>query len=414
VKTRLRPLLCCVALGLVVVATGNGSEPDAVGGRTAWSRLYAGTIAGQPAVVLLEFNWSGAAPRSLAGSYYYAGDPDSRTLVMVPGSRLLLECPVDPLDDEGHAPTLCPAPSGTWEIHAEATTLTGTRIAPDGTRQAMHLRRRPVPARAPPVSVPAGSDPTAWRELIANSEAYQAALASAVEQHVRDHARRFGVSWDSVREPLHDGEEPFLTTRITLTQAPNAAARARINAWLTTNIRPPTRSNECGDFPCISGKAVDVKYADDHLLAIGGFDYIEGGAHPSWAAFDVTFDLLTGEVVHWPDRLRILDQSATEVPLDLSNRELLSAQVLRLMQDPKYRTGCFDVVAEHYACRRDGWCATRPTAADLPRWHMHPVDAGLAVAVDVYNERERGCQGSSVIIPWADVRPLLTTPMTLP
>jgi len=414
VMTLFRRLVGGIVLGMVLLPTGNGAGGEATGGRTAWSRLYAGTIAGEPAVALLNFNWIGAAPKSLAGSYYYLRDPTSRTLVMVPGSRLLLECPVDPLDDEGHAPMLCSAPSGTWDISAAATSLTGTRIAADGSRQPIRLEHRPTPTRVPPIDVPAGTDPRAWRELISNSEAYQAALATDGEQHVRDHAKRLGVSWETVREPLHEGGQPFLTTRITLIQSPNTTARARINEWLTTNITPPRRSNDCGDVPCISGKLAEVKFADDHLLSVAGFDYIEGGAHPSWGPFVVTFDLRTGDIVNWPDRLRILDQTDAAGPLDLSNTHLLSARVLHLMQDPKNRNGCFVVVGEHYACRREEWCEKRPTSLDLPMWHMHPVESGLAVAVDVYNERERGCQGASVIVPWAEVRPLLKEPTTLP
>ena len=100
--------------------------------------------------------------------------------------------------------------------------------------------------------------------------------------------------------------------------------------------------------------------------------------------------------------------------MKFADDQLLAAQVLGLMQKPKNRNGCFTVVAEHYACQRDEGCQRRPTSADLPAWHMYPVAAGLAVAVDVYNERERGCQGTAVVIPWADIRPLLKEPMTLP
>jgi hypothetical protein len=360
--TLLRQFLSGLALGIVLLPTGNASEGEAVGGQTAWSRLYAGTIEGQPAVALLEFNWIGEAPHSFAGRYYYLRDPSSRALVMVPGSRLLLECPADPLDDEGHAPLLCPAPSGTWDISVNVTSLMGTRIAPDGSRQPIHLERRPVTARVPPIKVPAGSNPRAWREVIATSEAYQAALATDVDQHARDHAERFGVSWETVREPLHIGEQPFLTTRITLVQSPNAAARARINEWLAKNITPTQRSNDCGDFPCISGNLAEVKFADDHLLAVAGSNYVEGGAHPSWGSFAVTFDLQTGDIVNWSDRLGISDQTDVEGPLYLSKTNLLSAQVLRLIQDPKNRNGCFVVVAQHYACRRDESCERRPTS----------------------------------------------------
>ena len=100
---------------------------------------------------------------------------------------------------------------------------------------------------------------------------------AATPDPVAESARRYGVTWKTSRRTV-DGTT--LTTGIVLRTSADAAARARINAWLRKQVRPP---QPCADGSCDEGDDMDVQFANDRFFAVAGNYFWSGGAHRAMA-----------------------------------------------------------------------------------------------------------------------------------
>lgn len=406
---------CGLALLLAACATAARAAadgPTAAGANpTSWVRLYEGLIGGEPALLTVNFNWDPAAPNTLWGSFFFRGHRQVFSLRPAPrgtagasaeaapgadASRTahwLVACDPNPLAGEERAPGPC---AGAWDVVVEDRGLSGSWRG-DGEVGERHIDL----GRLAATSSTAPDDFNA--RLIANER-----------RIVRDHAARFGVEWQTRRQTSREGLQ--FTTGIRLLRSPNAAARARINAWLARNISPPARAEECAIGECISGNFDDVRYADGRWLAIGLESYWEGGVHPSNEFRAITFDLQTGNEVRWPELLRFEEAQALDRTLDLTRKDLLAAQFLLALTESKEtrRNDCMAAVVEHYECK-GLWCERRPGLQEATStWSVYPMESGLAVTTDVFNEPQRGCRGVPAIVPWDSVRPTLKAPLALP
>ena len=322
------------------------------------------------------------------GRYYYPTHP--QTLILqhdAPGT--LLECPESASNDDR-----CPHPTGIWKVEVTETRVTGTwRASADAPLKLVDLTRHAT-----------GSGDSIG--------AFYARQHDDKPRAVAREAKRHGIVWRTTRRGSGDDSR---TGSIVLLRSPNPAARERINRWLKAAIRWPDTQKECEDHPesCEDGWDVDVLFANERWLAIGGMAYWSGGAHPSNEYSAYTFDLQTGQEVDWTTILRVNDATAgPDTPLDLDRRDLLAAYVLRAaMADT---AGCLSAAAgsEGYDC--DGDRCRRGPEVKYYFWPTYPTPEGLAVAPDVYPEANRGCRGETVIVPWASVREMLLAPIAMP
>lgn len=362
---------------LVAALFGIGATPVAA---DTGDWVFAGTVAGSPAVAELTVNGS----QIVRGRFFYRRF--GRDIVLEPerdGTRFL-ECGAFEggnyvLRDEPCAPT------GVWDVTATAESIKGSwrRESGKGVSQPVLLTRVPGPG-----------------------DNYDRLRLSDNRLRVVATKSEGNVAWRVVREERSRVDRPFLT------RAPDPAAMGRVNAALEKEFHEEIVTR-LGDFQAKS--EVSVVFANERLFAITTASEVWGGAHSSNGFGSKTFDLRTGDEVRWNEILRVTADEGTGFPLDLRRRDVLAADVLReavrlkALEDGE----CLGAAADYYSCAGDT-CTARDPILRPSEWTMYPTAKGLAVAVDVYPEAGRGCRGEVLVVPWPLARKALRRPTPLP
>lgn len=366
----LPPLLCLLAL-----ATPAWGATETLG-------PYLGTLAKLP--VAARFDASGN------GRYFYRKSGRDIALIRQPGAaedpRLrFLECPASLAD----ADTPCDRPSGYWTVAITAEAVKGHwSKSADGKPQPIELQRVPD-AR--------GEEAVEAR--------YQALRIEGRERRTLAAKSAGPVAWKTVQDAGTRLAMPFLT------QAPDAAALARINAALETSFRRQIRESlEAAEYNADNA----VLFANPRYFAVGGDTayYFQGAAHPSGGFSATTYDLHSGQEVRWAAFFRIADGAE----LDLNRKDLLAALALRRARSAAEQdkdSDCMGMAGETYGCEGPT-CRNAGEIGDDPAWILYPREQGLAVDFDIYPEVARVCRGESIVIPWAELGAALRKPMPLP
>jgi hypothetical protein len=316
--------------------------------------VYSGRIAGQPVAAILDIE----AGRVQRGEFAYLRHGRPMELV-VRDSASVKEC-----DHPQSRDRECAEPTGIWEIERVGDEVRGRWKKRDGDRASQEI----VLERA--------------------RKTFTELLLEANQIEIEEGGDTGIVAWQMMRERRTGVVMPRLT------KAPEAEAMQRINAVLRQMLNDAVAMSF--DMLYYENRQA-VKFANPRLFAIAGsVDYDGGGAHPSSGFTAATFDLVTGEQVHWERRLRI----ATNAPqLDLSREDLLASAVVRAMQ--RSGEGCLQTALAAYGCDQRQ-CTN--AAADELFLQFYPTHEGLAVASGAYTEAERGCRGETAIVPWREVR----------
>lgn len=405
-------------MSLVGLSSATWAAPSATPAPT-WQGLWEGQVAGQRVVVALSPDDTGR----MTGRYFYERFGRDLTLWGTPAgapqpnaSLSLAECAPDYSDPD----QACDKPSATWTLAtpAAATKGRGKTITLTGQWQMTGQPDRRAPS-AQTITL------TRLGDYQANAEAFGDRYERLRMRGAQSETLKGGSLGPVQWQWLRDTRTKLNTPQITQGAAPEVLAR--INA----DFQRQWRERVSASLTAIDYEdSVDVVFGNARWLATNdtvGY-YYAGAAHPSSIFVATTYDLQTGLKVDFSRVFRISEPR--NVPLDLTRKDLLAAQVLKAMtaevagqpitgKRPDGLEGhsesCFAMVLDQYGCK-GGRCASEQLrGGNTPTsWHIWPTPAGLAVSPDVYPESARPCRGERVVLPWAQARSALIRPQALP
>jgi hypothetical protein len=390
-KALLAALLCLAGVANANTNASADKKPDA-------SETYLGTLGKSAVVLRLYRNDDGRS----VGTYFYRSQGVDIGLVAQAKEGQYIECPLRGGNDE---PAPCDKPTGYWTLAVNGDTVTGTWRKTPQAASAL-----PIVLKRTAASCDADFDPTVQARAYACLRADGPTHPTGKTGASHDGA----LAWQFVEEKRSGASMPQLT------RAPDSTAMASINDALARRLRADI-DNSLEAKPEGEGSC-------SHTIALANRRWFvverscewdwPGAAHPSSSWDSTTFDVASGKAVAWPALVRLPD--AKSRTFDYSKGHDIVSLALRhaaAQRDGNNDDDCMQQALEDFECKGDV-CANKEygDTSDSRGWEitLSPHEDGLFASFNVYPEVARNCRGEGVTLPWAEVRPLLLAPRTLP